>query len=114
MFFCLIAKRLYTNIAQLHLSCEIGKKIHKMILPFLEFKEDEVIAECESIVSSEETSNAYKIRLHKIETFIDSKEHKCMLKNLLDENDRLKIKSETIQSFATSNAKLILENKMNI
>ena len=50
--FCLIAKRLYTNIAQLHWSCEIGKKIHKMILPFLEFKEDEVIAECESIVSS--------------------------------------------------------------
>ena len=45
--FCLIAKRLYTNIAQLHLSCEIGKKIHKMILPFLEFKEDEIIAECE-------------------------------------------------------------------
>ena len=24
--FCLIAKRLYTNIAQLHLSCDIGKK----------------------------------------------------------------------------------------
>ena len=42
--FCLIAKRLYTNISQLHLSCEIGKKIHKMILPFLEFKEDEVVA----------------------------------------------------------------------
>ena len=56
--FCLISKRLYTDIAQLHLSCEIGKKIHKMILPFLEFKEDEVIAECESIVSSEETYNA--------------------------------------------------------
>ena len=37
-----------------------------------------------------------------------------MLKNLLDENDRLKIKSETIQSFDSSNAKLISENKMNI
>ena len=33
--FCLIAKRLYFNITQLHLDCEIGKKIHHMILPFL-------------------------------------------------------------------------------
>jgi len=55
--FCLIAKRLYTNITQLHLNCEIGQKIHRMILPFLEFKEDEINAEaynCESVVSSED------------------------------------------------------------
>ena len=43
--FCLIAKRLYANITQLHLNCEIGQKIHRMILPFLEFKEDEIDAE---------------------------------------------------------------------
>mgnify|MGYP001549080572 FL=1 len=70
-----------------------------MILPFLEFKEDEVIAECESIMSSDEISVTYKYGLDKIETFIDSKEHKSMLKNLLGENDRLKIKSETIRTF---------------
>lgn len=112
--FCLIAKRLYTNIAQLHLSCEIGKKIHKMIFPFLGFKEDEVIAECESEVSSEETSMSYKIGLDKIETFIDSKEHKCMLKDILDENDRLKIKSNTIHSFDQSHAKLASDNKIDL
>ena len=67
-----------------------------MILPFLEFKEEEVIAESESVVSSEETSMSYKIGLDKIETFIDSKEHKSILKDILDENDRLKIKSDTI------------------
>nr|KAJ0189254.1 hypothetical protein LSAT_V11C800435370 [Lactuca sativa] len=99
---------------QLHLSCEIGKKIHKMILPFLEFMEDEVIAECESEVSSEETSMSYKIGLDKIETFIDSKEHKCMLKDILDENDRLKIKSDMIHSFDQSNAKLASDNKIDL
>ena len=112
--FCLIAKRLYTNIAQLHLNCEIGKKIHKMILPFLEFKEDEVIAECESEVSSEETSMSYRLGLDKIETFIDSKEHKSMLKDILDENDRLKIKTETIRTFDESNAKIVKDNKINL
>ena len=85
-----------------------------MILPFLEFKEDEVIAECESVVSSEETSMSYKIGLDKIETFIDSKEHKCMLKDILDENDKLKIKSNTIHSFDQSNAKLTSESKIDI
>ncbi|XP_052627093.1 uncharacterized protein LOC128133623 [Lactuca sativa] len=77
-------------------------------------KEDEIIAECESEVSSEETSVSYKIGLDKIETFIDSKEHKCMLKDILDENDRLKIKSDTIHSFDQSNAKLASENKINL
>ncbi|XP_052621713.1 uncharacterized protein LOC128127298 [Lactuca sativa] len=77
-------------------------------------KEDEVIAECESIMSSEETSIPYKIGLEKIETFIDSKEHKCMLKLLLDENDKLKIKTETLKSFESSNAKLMTEHKINI
>ncbi|XP_052625919.1 uncharacterized protein LOC128132944 [Lactuca sativa] len=64
--FCLISKRLYTNITQLHLDYEINKKIHKMILPFLELKEDEVDIDgynCESIVSSDDISNAYKIAI---------------------------------------------------
>lgn len=85
-----------------------------MILPFLEFKEDEFIAECESIMSSDETSVIYKIGLDKIESFIDSKEHKCMLKKLLDENDKLKIKTETLQPFDSSNSKLTIEHKMNV
>ncbi|XP_052623195.1 uncharacterized protein LOC128128391 [Lactuca sativa] len=99
---------------ELHLSCEIGENIHKMILPFLEFKEDEIIAECESEVSSDETSVSYKIGLDKIETFIDSKEHKCNLKDILDENDKLRIKSDTLKSFDMSNAKLNSENRMNL
>ena len=32
--FCLINKLLYFNITQLHLYCEIGKNMRKMILPF--------------------------------------------------------------------------------
>ena len=80
----------------MHLGSEIGKKIHHMILPFLELKEDEVDAEaynCENVVSSNEISHAYKIGLHKIQSYINSKDHKDMLKTLLDENDKLKIKS---------------------
>lgn len=97
--FWLIDQRLYTNITQLHLDCEIGKKIHKMILPFLEFKEDEVIAKCESIISSDELSVTYKYGLDKIEAFIEYKEHKYMLKNLLDENNKFQIKTETLHKF---------------
>ena len=83
--FCLIAKRLYLNVTQLHLNCRIGEKIHKMVLPFLEFKEDEIDADCykcEFIVSSNETSDAYRIELDKIESFIKSKYHQNMLKQL--------------------------------
>ncbi|KAL7590353.1 hypothetical protein Lser_V15G35620 [Lactuca serriola] len=76
--------------------------------------EDEVIAECESVVSSEETSMSYRLGLDKIETFIDSKEHKSMLKDILDENDRLKIKTETIRTFDESNAKIVKDNKINL
>ena len=74
--FCLIAKRLYSNITQLHLDCEIGQKIHRMILPFLEFKEDEIDAEgynCESIVSSDDVNPTYMYGLEKIDSFIKSK-----------------------------------------
>ena len=117
MFFCLIAKRLYFNITQLHLDCEIGKKIHRMILPFLELKEDEIDAEaynCESVVSSDEVSPAYKIGLDKIKSYIKSKDHKDILKNLLDENDRLKLRAETIQKFDSLNANLSSENKIDV
>ena len=44
--FDLIAKCLYFSITQLHLYFQIGKNIHKKILPFLELKEDEIDAEC--------------------------------------------------------------------
>lgn len=36
--FFLIAKRLYFNISQLQLNCEVGNCFHKMTLPFLELK----------------------------------------------------------------------------
>ena len=115
--FCLIAKRLYTNITQLHLDCEIGQKIHRMILPFLEFKEDEIDAEaynCESVISSEDVNPTYMYGLDKIESFIKSKDHKNMLKNLLDENDKLKLRTETIQKFDSLNANLSSENKIDV
>ena len=65
-------------------------------------------------MSSEDTSSLYRLGLDKIETFIDSKEHKSMLKNILDENDRQKIKTETIQTFDLSNAKIVQDNKINL
>ena len=88
-----------------------------MILPFLELKEDKIDADvydCEVVVSSDEVSPGYIICLDKIESFIQSKDHKDMLKNLLDENDKLKIKTETIQKFDSLNAKLSSETKINV
>ncbi|XP_023734201.1 uncharacterized protein LOC111882066 [Lactuca sativa] len=79
---------------KLHLDCRIGDKIHKMILSFLELEEDEIDADCyncESIFSSEETSDAYRVGLERIESYIMSKEHKNMLKQLLDEKDKKQI-----------------------
>ncbi|KAL7585167.1 uncharacterized protein LOC111912704 [Lactuca sativa] len=61
-------------------------------------KEDEIDADCyncECIVSSEETSDAYKVGLERIENYIKSKDHKNTLKQLLDENDKKQIKSDT-------------------
>lgn len=69
----------------------LEKKIHKIILPFLELKEDEIDVECyrcESIVSSDEASDAYRVGLDKNECFIKSKDHKNMLKQILDEKDK--------------------------
>ncbi|XP_052621579.1 uncharacterized protein LOC128127195 [Lactuca sativa] len=69
---------------------QLIKKIHKRVFTFLELKEDEIDVECykcESIFSLNETSDAYKIGLDKIESFIKSKDHKDMLKNLIDENE---------------------------
>ena len=88
-----------------------------MILPFLEFKEDEIDAEaynCESVISSEDVNPTYMYGLDKIESFIKSKDHKDMLKNLLDENDKLKLRTETIQKFDSLNANLSSENKIDV
>ena len=44
-----------------------------MIFPFLEFKNDEIDADCykcESIVSSDDVSDSYKIGQDKIEAYI--------------------------------------------
>ncbi|XP_052627222.1 uncharacterized protein LOC128133731 [Lactuca sativa] len=77
-------------IDKLHHDCEIGKGLHNMILPFIELKEDEIDTdcyECESIVSSDEVSDSYKIGLEKIEEHIKSKEHKNMVKQIKHFND---------------------------
>ncbi|KAI3767848.1 hypothetical protein L2E82_18277 [Cichorium intybus] len=111
--FCLIAKRLYNNITQLHLDCDIGRGLHKMILPFLELKEDEIDAEChrcETIVSSDEVSEAYRIGLDKIESYIQSKEHKSMVKEYFSENDHEEIKTATLKNFHSLCSKLNSDN----
>ncbi|KAI3505861.1 hypothetical protein L1887_28170 [Cichorium endivia] len=100
--FGLIAKRIYNNITQLHLDCDIGRGLHKMILPFLELKEDEIDAECymcETIISSDDVSEAYRIGLDKIESYIQSKEHKNMVKEYFSENDQEEIKTATLKNF---------------
>ena len=84
-----------------------------MMLPFLELKEDEIDAECYkcgSIVSSDDVSDSYKIGLDKIEAYIHSKEHKNMLKKMLDNKDKDQIKSNTMQKFDLLCTKLSLEN----
>ena len=86
-------------------------------MPFLELKEDKIDADCyncESIVSSEETSYAYEVRLKRIENYIRSKDHENMLKQLLDENDNKQIKTDTVQKFDSLNANLSSEIKLNI
>ncbi|KAI3508867.1 hypothetical protein L1887_23887 [Cichorium endivia] len=98
--FCLIAKRLYYNITQLHLDCDIGRGLHKMIFPFLEMKEDENDVDCykcETIVSSEDVSDSYRVGLEKIESYIQSKEHKIMLKEIFTKKYKNEIKSASIQ-----------------
>ncbi|KAI3510079.1 hypothetical protein L1887_25606 [Cichorium endivia] len=63
---------------------------------------DEIDADCykcETIVSSDEVSEAYRIGLDKIENYIQSKEHKSMVKEYLSENDKDEIKSATLQKF---------------
>ncbi|KAI3700055.1 hypothetical protein L2E82_44670 [Cichorium intybus] len=114
--FCLIAKRLYNNITQLHLDCDIGRGLHKMILPFLELKEDEIDAECyrcETIVSSDDLSEAYRIGLDKIENYIQSKEHKSMVKEFFSENNREEMKTATLKKFHSLNSKLNSEDILN-
>lgn len=100
----------------MHLDCEIGKKIHKIILPFLELKKDEIDVDCykcESIVSSVETSDAYRIGLDKIESYIQAKDNKNILKHLLDKNDKRQIKYNTILKFESLSTKLSSDNKLN-
>ena len=60
-------------------------------------KEDEIDADClkcESLVSSDEVSDAYKTRLDKNKYYIQSKEHKNILKKLI-EKDKEQIKYYT-------------------
>ena len=84
-----------------------------MILPFLELKEDKIDAEwykCESIVSSDDVSESYKFGLDKIEAYIQSKEHKNMLKQMLDDKDKELIKYNNGKKFDSLCTKLSLEN----
>ncbi|KAL7603227.1 uncharacterized protein LOC111890346 [Lactuca sativa] len=82
---------------------EVRKPTHgKSLVAKREPHEDEIDAncfQCESIVSSDETSEAYKIRLDKTESYIKSKDHMDTLRQLHDENDKLKIKTENVQKF---------------
>ena len=62
---------------------------------------------CESIVSSDEVSDAYIIGLDKIESFIQSKDHKSMLKQILSKKDKEQIKSDALLKIDLLCTKLI-------
>mgnify|MGYP001600328177 CR=1 FL=1 len=55
-----------------------------------------IVISAKPIISFDESLEAYMIGLDKIESFIKSKDHKKMLKQLLDENDKKKIKTDTM------------------
>jgi len=115
--FCLFAKRLYANITQLYLDCDICKNLHHMILPFLELNEDEIDVDgykYESIVSSDESFDSYRIRLEKIETFIKSKENKNMIQTILNDSDKEQIKTDSITMLNSMSKKLSSEEALKI
>ncbi|KAI3510498.1 hypothetical protein L1887_17545 [Cichorium endivia] len=88
-----------------------NRGLHKMILPFLELKEEEIDAECykcETIVSSDEVSEAYRIGLDKIENYIQSKEHENMMK---DEMSKISVEDEVDCSAFVNNQS---ETKKNL
>ncbi|KAI3515898.1 hypothetical protein L1887_14803 [Cichorium endivia] len=59
-----------------------------------------------TIVSSDEVSEAYRIGLDKIESYIQSKEHKNMVKEYFSENDHEEIKTATLKNFHSLCSKL--------
>ncbi|XP_023729721.1 uncharacterized protein LOC111877429 [Lactuca sativa] len=71
---------------------------------------DEECYKCDSRVSSEEVSHVYRVGLDKIEAYIQSKDHKNMLKQVLDEKDKDKNKSDTVQKFDSLCTKLSSKN----
>lgn len=63
-----------------------------MILPFPEFKEDEIDVECYKcefvVFSNESLHDSYIVGLENIGEFIKSKENKLMMRNILIEDDK--------------------------
>ncbi|XP_052626862.1 uncharacterized protein LOC128133449 [Lactuca sativa] len=104
---------LATEISTCKLDCEIGKGLYKIILAFIELKEDEIDADCyncESIVSLDDIYNSYWAGLVKIEKYVQSKDHKNMLKKMLNEKDKEQIILSTMQKYDSLCKKLNLEN----
>lgn len=73
-----------------------------MILPFLEFKEDEIDSDCckcEYVISSDESlHDSYRIGLEKVKEFIKSKEDKLM-NNILTKEDKNQFKQNSIEKY---------------
>lgn len=62
--FCNVAKRLYSHLNIFLQSSAISEHIHKNMLPFLEYKNIDVLySKCESIVSCGETPMAHMLEI---------------------------------------------------
>ena len=87
-----------------------------MLLPFLELHEDDIDSECykcESIVSSDDVSESYRLGLDKIENYIQSKEYKDMVQTVLTEKDKYDVKTDSADKFASMCDKLNSEAAMD-
>ncbi|KAI3499728.1 hypothetical protein L1887_35537 [Cichorium endivia] len=98
---------------------ESGMRIDALELELIRARDDiiydEIDAEChkcETIFSSDDVSEAYRIRLDKIENYIQSKEHESMVKEYLSENDKEEIKNATLKKFHSLCTKLNSENTL--
>ncbi|KAI3515945.1 hypothetical protein L1887_14851 [Cichorium endivia] len=89
--FCETAKRLYAHITRIYHSADVCNVQHRQLLPFIEFKLQEVDSisyECESIISDSEVTNpSYKHGLISIEKHLTADN---LLKILLQEIPILK------------------------
>lgn len=101
--FCQAAEWLYRHISQLYLNCEIVDEMHRKMLPFLEYHEEEIDVECyecESLLYfNQSLSDAYRVCLENVEEFLKNKEIKNMLKDEVTKDDKKQIKKNSNEQY---------------